>query len=495
MAVLRVLLFVLFAAACGSDPPEGSADGGAIRRDDGGSDRDGGRDAGPPPMRLEGEPSTAECYSSPPAEDVSNLFDGDSESKFVAFGVMAWAAIDTGEPHVVRSYALTSANDAPERDPVRFVLLGSHDGLAYVELDRQVAQTFAERFERREISFENDVAYRYYQLQLESSSGGVVQLAEWELVGVPPAATGAEAPAAPAGLAVSGATPTTIELAWTDASSDEDRFVVESSEDGVDWAEVATLPRDTTGATVRGLAPGAHLSLRVTAVNAAGASSPAAIEADSAAIAERTTPRGLEYAYDGYTFTVNNMGDLVPDATVDALAIEFFETYPGMAARFNPTTVRYVFVVIDPELDGLAFAGGDTISINSNWLLDHPLDIDVIVHEGFHLVQHYTRGETPGWAVEGLADYARFEHGRLNRLGCWALQRYEPSQSYTDAYGVTARFFLWLELRDPIMVDLDAELRAGTYTDAFWEEATGMTIDELWAAYAADDARAPAVYR
>ena len=92
----------------------------------GGDDPDGGGapdqsvdDDPPDVVRLVGRATTADCFSSPPAEDVTRLVDGDVDTKFLAFSNSAWAVFDAGAPYVLSRYALVSANDAAARDPVR----------------------------------------------------------------------------------------------------------------------------------------------------------------------------------------------------------------------------------------------------------------------------------------------------------------------------------------------------------------------------------------
>ena len=122
--------------------------------------------------------------------------------------------------------------------------------------------------------------------------------------------------------------------------------------------------------------------------------------------------------------------------------------------------------------------------------------IDIIAHEGFHLIQAYSWGEVPGWAVEGLADYARYVYGTRNPDSCWTMQRYEPGQHYTDGYGVTARFLLWIDtsVAPGITLRLDDTLRAGAYADTFWSDETGDSIDTLWDRYAATPDLPPTTY-
>ncbi|MAE31554.1 MAG: hypothetical protein CMO43_08215, partial [Verrucomicrobiales bacterium] len=61
---------------------------------------------------------------------------------------------------VVTSLGLTSANDAPDRDPTSFVLSGSNDdGATFVEIARGDIPAFGARFERQVLSFDNTTNY------------------------------------------------------------------------------------------------------------------------------------------------------------------------------------------------------------------------------------------------------------------------------------------------------------------------------------------------
>ena len=90
---------------------------------------------------------------------------------------------------ILAGYALTSANDVPERDPRDWRLLGSNDGgKSWVTLDVRRSETFTTRFQRRVFALTNDAAYVLYRLQIDSVRvpegvpGGAtcVQLAEIE---------------------------------------------------------------------------------------------------------------------------------------------------------------------------------------------------------------------------------------------------------------------------------------------------------------------------
>ena len=93
---------------------------------------------------------------------------------------------------MVTGLGLTSANDAPDRDPANFILSGSNDdGATFTEIASGDVPEFVERFERQTVSFDNDVAYTTYELIFPTTvgpSGCCMQIAEIALlVGTPEA--------------------------------------------------------------------------------------------------------------------------------------------------------------------------------------------------------------------------------------------------------------------------------------------------------------------
>ncbi|MCU0785971.1 MAG: hypothetical protein MUF81_18385, partial [Verrucomicrobia bacterium] len=89
---------------------------------------------------------------------------------------------------MVRQYALTSANDFPQRDPQDWRLLGSNDGgRTWTTLDVRKGELFSERHQRRVFKLANQRAYGVYRLQIDRvrnpAAGDFVQLAEIEPLG------------------------------------------------------------------------------------------------------------------------------------------------------------------------------------------------------------------------------------------------------------------------------------------------------------------------
>lgn len=175
------------------------------------------------------------------------------------------------------------------------------------------------------------------------------------------------------------------------------------------------------------------------------------------------------------------------DTTVKQNLIDtYFKVYPVLVDSFNPSTTKEVLFVVDTAYKGVAEASGNRILFSAGYMKDHPTDIDIVTHEGMHLVQGYAYSAGPGWLTEGIADYIRYKYGVDNIGSKWALPEFNKKQSYKDAYRVTARFFEWLEqnVKAGLITTIDQELRAHTYTEESWKKLTGKNIDELWADYA-----------
>lgn len=166
----------------------------------------------------------------------------------------------------------------------------------------------------------------------------------------------------------------------------------------------------------------------------------------------------------------------------------FFTVYPKLVKTYNPSATKEVTITIDTAYDGVAYAHDGKIVISDQWLIKKPDDIDVITHEGMHLVQAYPRRSGPSWLTEGIADYVRHKFGVDNEGAGWSLPDLDEKHHYTNSYRITARFLDWIENNynmKNFVKKLDKAMRKGHYTEAIWKELTGKTVDELWIAYKA----------
>ena len=141
-------------------------------------------------------------------------------------------------------------------------------------------------------------------------------------------------------------------------------------------------------------------------------------------------------------------------------------------------------VTFQLKQDAPAYATGSGIFVSVPWVRAHPDDFGMMIHEMTHLIQAYPdSNSTPGWLVEGIADYIRW----------W---RYEPEaprpritekNKYTDAYRVTAYFLAYLTHKyDHALVQkLDSAMKKRQYNSSLFEASTGKTLDVLWAEFVA----------
>lgn len=125
-------------------------------------------------------------------ENPSKVFDGDAKTKWLdnkgapTAADPSWVQVDFAAPVAVGTLALTSANDAPSRDPENFQLLGSNDaGATWVTIGSWSGESFAQRYERHQYVTANGLAYKSYRVNITKNKGndGLMQVGEIELIG------------------------------------------------------------------------------------------------------------------------------------------------------------------------------------------------------------------------------------------------------------------------------------------------------------------------
>lgn len=128
---------------------------------------------------------TKENSGGPTANEGSQkLVDGNVDTKFLAnYGKPFYLVLQFPEPKMVNFYSLTSANDAPDRDPRDWVIQGSNDGVNWEILDERKNETFSSRTMTREFYFKNEKHYAAYLLAIvNNNGGGLFQMSEWRLL-------------------------------------------------------------------------------------------------------------------------------------------------------------------------------------------------------------------------------------------------------------------------------------------------------------------------
>lgn len=120
-------------------------------------------------------------------ESAIHLVDNDISTKYLLFTYHPdmYVQLKYSGPTVVNGYTLTSANDASERDPRDWNLVGSNDGLNWTVIDTQTNQQFTGRGQTRQFNTNNNEAYNYYRLNITANNNGnagLFQCAEWRLL-------------------------------------------------------------------------------------------------------------------------------------------------------------------------------------------------------------------------------------------------------------------------------------------------------------------------
>ncbi len=164
---------------------------------------------------LQGVPNDGDW---PGAEIPAKIIDDSASTKFLHFKgeiqATGFQVTPAMGPTVVRGLTFTTANDAPERDPVKFELSGSNDSIngpwtliASGDIADFAQATAWTRFTKNTtpIAFENDVPYAHYQVLFpavrNAAGANSMQIAEVELMGIPATfADGFEAYTAGAGV-------------------------------------------------------------------------------------------------------------------------------------------------------------------------------------------------------------------------------------------------------------------------------------------------------
>lgn len=125
----------------------------------------------------------------PDANEGSNkLIDNNYSSKFLQgnFTGDLELTLVYDQAQKIGAYTFTSGNDANQRDPNSWELLGSNDGQTWTTVDRRESEVFETRLMTRRFNVAYPVAYTHYRLKITSIVGGtnLFQMTEWRMIKV-----------------------------------------------------------------------------------------------------------------------------------------------------------------------------------------------------------------------------------------------------------------------------------------------------------------------
>ncbi|MWC30716.1 basic secretory protein-like protein [Paenibacillus sp. MMS18-CY102] len=126
-------------------------------------------------------PTITASAENAPNEGVAKLYDGTSTTKWLAAQASGYVRFDFAQTIALDGYAITSANDASERDPKSWTLQASNDGVSWTAIDSRSNENFYNRHQRKDYAIAgNQTAYRYYQFNFTNHSGNMLQIGEIE---------------------------------------------------------------------------------------------------------------------------------------------------------------------------------------------------------------------------------------------------------------------------------------------------------------------------
>ncbi|MGN0003770.1 MAG: PKD domain-containing protein [Sphingobacterium composti] len=123
-------------------------------------------------------------------EGSTKLIDNLSSTKFYTGNIPSATGLywqfEYFEPIDINGYAMTSANNLPDRDPTDWQMLGSQDGVNWTVLDRRTGEIFQDRFQTRIFSYSNTTKYKFYRFHItKQRSGSGMQHAEFKMLRLP----------------------------------------------------------------------------------------------------------------------------------------------------------------------------------------------------------------------------------------------------------------------------------------------------------------------
>ncbi|XP_004305960.1 PREDICTED: uncharacterized protein LOC101310442 [Fragaria vesca subsp. vesca] len=154
-------------------------------------------------------------------------------------------------------------------------------------------------------------------------------------------------------------------------------------------------------------------------------------------------------------------------------------------AAADRKSVARVSLFVD-DMDGIAYTINDEIHVGAKYIQGIKGDIKtdfngVLFHEMTHVWQWNGKGQAPGGLIEGIADFVRLKANYVPNGSVKPGQ----GQRWDEGYSITARFLDYCNgLKKGFVAELNKKMRNG-YSDSFFNQLLGKTVDQLWKDYKA----------
>lgn len=197
-----------------------------------------------------------------------------------------------------------------------------------------------------------------------------------------------------------------------------------------------------------------------------------------------------------YTAT-NNAGGTPGGARFDSeIGLDYSKQVLADASSFcwsifqQPTEadrrpVQRIALIVE-SMGGVAYNSNDEIHLSADYVAGYSGDVrteitGVLYHEVTHSWQWNGGGSANGGLIEGIADFVRLKAGYAP--GHWVGPG--GGDRWDQGYDVTARFLDYCEgLMAGFVAQLNAKMR-DSYSDDFFQQLLGKTVDQLWTDYKA----------
>ena len=133
---------------------------------------------------------TGTSINYPSGEAPQNVIDNDIYSKYLNYDKenSGFTVTPSIMPSIITGIVLTTANDAPERDPASVTIRGTIDGISFYDIVTDMTTSLpSERFKRTFFAINNTDVYETYQIIFptlkNSGSANSMQIAEIQLLG------------------------------------------------------------------------------------------------------------------------------------------------------------------------------------------------------------------------------------------------------------------------------------------------------------------------
>lgn len=196
----------------------------------------------------------------------SNLIDNNTDTEYSFSGLPNDIIYSSEKAYAVKKVMLTSSSQAVARDPKSVELAGSLDGINWTLLMKASTLNFSERKKTLTISISNPQPFTQFRLRIITvGSGEIGALSEWQLLGEEK--TLAAAPTDARAVALGS---DSVKILWRDRSDNEDGFIIQRSNNGVDFTNIQRVDANIRSFTDKTVNASSFYLYRVCSVKGLG---------------------------------------------------------------------------------------------------------------------------------------------------------------------------------------------------------------------------------